>query len=203
MAIFPSDDPSQTAAVRRRLRPLENGYSSRFIDNVKRNAPTAGASQGRDMWGSKTKFTADCPFVLCVDDIELLMSFWDRYRLAGFTFFDFIAKTIGPPGYMPPDPLGTGNGTTTVFTAPAKEIVSSSLFAYANTVPVAGVTLSVGTGSQGEDRVVFPSPPANGAALTITFKGRRRYTCEIPSPPTKGSNSLNRQRLSLTVLEMF
>lgn len=280
MAIWPSDDLTLSLATRKRLRPLIDGYSSRFIDNVKRNSPTAGASQSRDAWGGRTKFTADCPFDLPIDDIELLMSFWDQYRVAGFTFFDFVQKVIGAPGYMPADPLGTGDGSTTTFTARAKEIVASSVIAYNNGVAVAGPTLSVGTGSQGEDRIVFSAAPVgaktvsgatnaspivitatghgratgdkvtisgvlgntaanvtlavivvinansfsltgvagNGAytsggtiaasVLTVAYKGRRRYTVEIPSPPVKGTvphyqSGIEYQRMSLTVLEKF
>lgn len=278
MAIFPSDDLSLPLATRKRLRPLIEGYSSRFIDNVKRNAPTSGASQARDSWGRK-KFTADCPFDRQLNDIELLMSFWDQYAVSGFTFFDFVGKSIGTssvaPGYMPADPLGTGDGSTTTFTIRAKEVLTSSLIAYNNAVAVAGATLSVATGAQGEDRVVFPAAPVgvktitnatnaspivitatghgrstgervtitgvlgntaanvtgavivvinansfsitgvagNGAytsggaivasALTVAYQGRRRYTVEIPSPPTKGTSDWNRQRLSMTVLERF
>jgi len=203
MAIFPSDDPSIASAIRRRLRPLEDGYSARFISNVKRNAPTAGATQSRDTWGGRKKFTADCPFNLRSDDADLLESFWARYAELGFTFFDFLPSTVGTGSYLDPLPLSTGNGSTTIFTAPAKEIVSSSVIAYSNGVPVAGVTLSVGTGAQGEDRIVFPSAPVNGAALTLAFKGRRRFTTEIPAPPAKSSSGLNQQRITITVLEKF
>jgi len=275
MAVFPSDDLSLPLATRKRLRPLINGYSSRFISNVKRNSPTAGASQARDAWGGRKKFTADCPFDRTFDDIELLLSFWDQYGVAGFTFFDFVTKTIGAPGYMPADSLGIGDGATTTFTARAKEIDSSSLIVYNNTVPVAGVTLSVGTGSQGEDRTVFSSAPVgaktvtgatnanpivitatghgratgekvtiagvlgntaanvtlapivvinansfslpgvagNGAytsggtvaasLLSIAYKGRRRYTVEIPADPPKATSEWNRERMTITVLEKF
>lgn len=284
MAVFPTDDLSLSLAIRRRLRPLIASHSSDFMENVKRNAPTAGASQTRDMWG-KLKFKAALEFDRTIDDAELVMSFWQTNRVIGFTFFDFEPCVIGTPGYRNPDPLGTGDGSTLAFTIRAKEIVSSSVVVYSDTSPTSTsrvaissgfYSLSVGTGSQGEDQIVFGgghipvgaksitgatnatpivitaaghgratgevvtiagvlgNTAANGTRiiivtgpntfsltgsvgngaytsggtvaatlLSIAYKGRRRYTVEIPTPPSKASSDWNRQRVSFTVLEKF
>lgn len=206
MAIFPPDDISLSLATRNRLKPLISGYNARFISNVKRNSPTAGASQSRDVWGKK-KFTADCPFSKGIDDIELLLSFWDVYGVSGFTFFDFVQTVIGAPGYRPADALGTGDGATLTFTIRAKEIASSSVIVYDNGVAVSAgfYSLSAGTGAQGEDRIVFGGghAPAAGHALTIAYKGRRRYTCEIVADPPKSMTEWDRFGNIITVLEKF
>lgn len=284
MAIFPSDDPGISLTIRNRLRPLIASHSSNFAENVKRNAPSAGASQSRDIWG-RTKFQASLEFDRLIDDAELLMSFWEVYRVVGFTFFDFEPCVIGTPGYRNPDPLGTGDGATLTFTVRAKELVSSSIVVYEDTAPSsaarvvissANYALSVGTGPQGEDQIVFGGGHAplgakavtgatnatpivvtavghgratgevvqvagvlgntaangtwtitvtgantfsltgsvgNGAytsggsvlatVLSIAYKGRRRYTVEIPTPPPKSSSDWNTQKLTLPILEKF
>jgi hypothetical protein len=200
MALFPSDDPAIPLATRRRLAPLVASHASSFIDNVKRNAPTAGASQGRDVWG-RNKFSATWEFNLGIDDIELIMSFWAMYKVSGFFGYDFEFITVGSPGYRAPEALGIGNGVITTFTVAAKQI--SNITVYDNGVSTAAWTLSIGTGPQGEDRIIFTAAPVAGHILTIAYKGRHRYFLEIPSPPAKGNTEWNRQRVSFPVLEKF
>lgn len=274
MAVFPPDDMTLAAATRRRLKPMVDSHGSGFVENVRRNPAFEGKSQARDLWG-RLKWTASLEFRLAIADIELMMSFWEVYRVSGFTAFDFEQIQIGSPGYRPADALGTGDGATTVFTIRAKEVVAGTQIVYNNTVVVAGTTLGVGTGSQGEDQITFAAAPpgaktvtaatnatpiavttsaahgratgeivtisgvlgnlaANGtftitvtgantftlngsvgtgaytsggtvaaSALTIAYLGRRRYTCEIPAPPSKGNIEWNRQRIGMTLLEKF
>lgn len=283
MPVFPADDLSLSVAIRNRLRPLIASHASGFNENVKRNSPTAGASQTRDMWG-KVKFAASLEFDRKIDDIELLMSFWEVYRITGFTYFDFEQIVMGTPGYRSPEVLGTGDGATLTFTIRAKEIVSSSVVVYNNTVPISSgfyalsaETNGIGTGSQGEDQIIFGGGHApvgakaitgatnanpivitsashgritgekvtitgvlgntaanatlativvinansfsltgvagNGAytsggvvaasVLSLAYKGRRRYTVEIPAPPPKSSSAYNLQRVQMQIQEKF
>lgn len=206
MAIFPSDDPAIAAATRNRLRPLIGGYKSYFLENVKRNDPTSrGKTQSRDMWLGRRKFVAECPFDLRIDDIELLMSFYEVYGVAGFTFFDFEQKQVGSPGYRPNVLLGTTDGTAgQFFTLPAKEVVQSSIIIYVADVSIgAGFTFSSGTGALGEDRIQITAAQTLGLSVKAALKGRFRYTCEIPAAPQKGNSDFNRQTLQMIAQEKF
>jgi hypothetical protein len=203
MAIFPPDDPAIALATRKLLRPIVNSHTSGFIENVKRNPATAGSSQARDVWG-KLKFSSGLEFQLAIANIELMMSFYEVYRVTGFTAFDFEQYQAGSPGYRPADPLGTGDGSTTTFTIPAKEVGGVIVYDNAGVVAFpAGYSISVGTGAQGEDRIVFAVAPVTAHVLTIAYLGRRRYTCEIPAPPGKGNIEYNRQRLTMQLLQKF
>ncbi len=212
MAIFPSDDPGLAVATRKRVRPLIAGYSSRYIESVRRNMATQGVSQSRDTWGKK-KFYATVPFELAIADAELLMSFVDVYGISGFTGFDFEAKQIGSPGYRPAVNIGTGDGATTTFTIPARE-VSGLIVWVAGVQKTAGVDYNLGTrsgalndgpGAQGEDQVVFIAGhiPTAGQAITVAFLGRCRYTIELPEPATKETVDWNRQAIHMIWLEKW
>lgn len=215
MAVFPSDDLALAIATRKRLRPLIDAHASGpSIENVKRNAVTQGKSQSRDVWGRK-KFMAVLAFDRLIDDIELLHSFTEVFGVSGFTYFDFEQKQVGLPGYRPAVSIGTGDGVTATFTLPAREIVSSTLIVYVSAVQkTAGVdynlaarsgALNDGPGPVGEDQVVFIAGhiPAAAAPITAAFKGRYRYTAEIPEPAKKHHLDWNRQLLEMTVLEKF
>jgi hypothetical protein len=204
MAIFPSDDSAISASTRKRLRPLVDSYSSTPIDALKRNAPTAGAAQSRDPWTGRTKRQVSMEFDLLVADIELISAFIDTYGVAGFTFFDFESKLYGTPGARPARNIGTGDGATLTFTIPAKE--TSGIVVYVNGVAkTAGVdyNVSVGTGSQGEDQIVFIAghAPGNGLAVTVAFLGRIRYTMQMAQRYAKRTVDWNRQVLSVTLIE--
>lgn len=71
-------------------------------------------------------------------------------------------------------PVGTGNGSATVFTIPGKTV--SNLQVFTGTGTSVGVSsLSVGTGPLGEDVATLASAPANGVAVWANFSGRRRF----------------------------
>jgi hypothetical protein len=206
MAVFPSDDLALSAATRGRLRPLIGGYKSYFLENVKRNDPISrGKTQARDMWLGRKKWVGECPFDLRIDDVELLMSFYEIYGVSGFTAFDFEQKQVGSPGYRPAVQIGTADGTAgQFFTLPAKDVVQSSVIIYVSDVSIgAGFTFSSGTGAQGEDRVQITAGQTNGAKVTAAFKGRCRYTCEIPRPPEKANVDWNRQTVFMILQEKF
>lgn len=209
MAIFPSDDLALDSATRRRIRPLIDGYSSRFIENVKRNPPTNGTSQNRDVWGRK-KLVADAPFRLKVADVELIMSFWETYGAQGFTLFDFEKKQVGLPGYRAALSFGNATGGAQTFTLPAKEVSGLVLYKNGVAIPSGSVTLHSGSfplydgpGAQGEATVDLAAGAATaGQVLTAAYLGRYRCTAEIPTEPLKSTAEWNLQSVQMKFSEL-
>ncbi len=212
MAIFPSDDLALDATTRRRILPLLAGYTTPPLENVKRNPPTNGTVQARDVWGRK-KFSATMPFRLRIPDIELLMSFWEVYGSAGFTMFDFRSKQIGAPGYRAATSLGNATGALQTFTLPAKAV--SGLILYKNVggvptvIPSGSITihngvapLYDGAGAQGEATVdLAAGVAAAGQAITAAFLGRYRYTVIAAEAPQKSAAEYNLEDIVLKVVE--
>lgn len=198
MAIYPPDDPANSAALRARLKPVY-GYKADYIEMVKRTASESGKSQIRDVWG-RTRFIADCPHEVRKDDAELLMAFWRANRVLAFDFFDALE------GYFPDESIGTGTGAETTFTVPAKETSD-------RVVKVAGVTktegvhynISVGTGAVGQDRIIFTGGniPANGAAITMTYRGRHWFTMEFVDLPVREAKSFAITSVRFMMRERF
>lgn len=196
--IYPPDDLTLNASIRRRIRAIE-GYGSDFIEMVKRSSSESGKSQLRDVW-NRTKFTATPAHDGAVSDIEYLMQFWRTARTSTFTYFDFDKSR------WTDENIGTGTGALATFTVPAKEMVEV-------VVKVNGVvktltthyTISSETGSQGEDQIVFTGGnlPPNGQAVTISYLGRHRYTCEFAGSPKKESFGNNRASVQFAVQEVF
>ena len=77
-------------------------------------------------------------------------------------------------------PIGFAAAGQTTFTIPGKETSEHEFFTNVNT-PVTSFSISTGTGSQGEDRVVFTTAPATGAWVWANFRGRRRFTVRYES----------------------
>ncbi len=80
------------------------------------------------------------------------------YRSSFFNFFDSLLRKITNRL------VGTGNGIATVFTLPSKETGAAGLVVRVAGV-VTAVTLSAGTGPEGEDQITFALAPANGAEI--------------------------------------
>lgn len=78
---------------------------------------------------------------------------------AFFYFFLNRARSISERSF------GTGNGSTTTFTLPAKEVSATGLVIKIGVTPTAAYTLSSGTGAEGEDRIVFNVAPGAGQDL--------------------------------------
>lgn len=97
-----------------------------------------------------------------------------------------------------------GDGVTTTFTLPAKGCTVSSVSV--NGVTTA-VTLSPGTGANGEDRIVFAAAPAIGATIVASITGRRRRRVWLATPDAfscasrKGGSRLFTARVTLIEVE--
>jgi len=210
MAIFPSDDLALDSATRRRIRPLINGHKSNGRENVKRNPPTNGTAQNRDVWGKK-KFVGDAPFSLMIADVELVMSFWRKYGAAGFTLYDFEKRQVGPPGYDDAVLLGNATGALQTFTLPAKEVSGLVLYKNGVAIPAGSITLHNGAaplydgpGAEGQATVDLAAGAATaGQAITAAFLGRYRYNpVEILQEPDKSTAEWNLQLVLVRFSEM-
>lgn len=188
-----------------RVRSPQYGYDNTPDENVKRTQPFAGNSFQRDEWGV-LRFTARMDFMVPRVDAAILWRFYEVNRLTGFAMFDF--ETEKP---MKQIAVGNGDGATLTFTVAAKETANQTV-KVANgsggwVTQVAGVdyNMSYGTGSQGEDRIVFVAghAPAAGRAITLDADGRRRYTVEFAERPTRRSVGHNKILISMRVQERF
>ena len=85
-------------------------------------------------------------------------------KYESFAYFDWdVSKT------WTDEPVGTGDGVTTVFNVPFRSGASSISYKVAGT-PTAGTTATGGT--NGRMKVTFGAAPANSAAIITTFTGQ-------------------------------
>jgi hypothetical protein len=103
-----------------------------------------------------------------------LASITDHFDVNGtgtFTLFD-------NDRYVSSLQFGVGNGTTTIFTLPAKSTVGLIIKKNGVTQTITtNYTVSVGTGTDGEDQVTFVVAPALNDVLTFSATtARRRHT---------------------------
>jgi hypothetical protein len=71
-------------------------------------------------------------------------------------------------------PIGTGDGSTTAFTIPAKTVSNLEVFTGTGT-PATVSLLSPGTGPLGEDVATLSAAPISGVSVWGNFSGRRRF----------------------------
>lgn len=102
-------------------------------------------------------------------DIQTLYEFfiarkgrWEAFALFSFDSLPHTAISIG-----------TGDGATADWNAIGKEI--SLLTAKVDGISV-GASIEVGTGTDGQDKIIFSATPADGVVLTADWTGRRYYT---------------------------
>lgn len=187
MAVFPNYKP-------------EEGYRSGFIDNVKRTTSESGSTQIRDVWGVE-KFWAEGTWNVTTAQARILKAFYDANKTITFDFFDFDDDQFTTEN------IGTGDGSNDTFTIPAKS--TSGHLVYVDAVLktlTTHYTISVGTGSKGEDQVIFEAAhkPGNGLAVTVTYVGLHRYTVEFMSTHTREPLiQPGRKRVSIRVEEAF
>lgn len=177
----------------------EFGYKSWQEENIIRNDPRSGKFQELDMWG-RTIFMAEMRFRLRTDDGLTVYGFWKKNRAANFLFFDYEDDQY----YL--TRIGTGDAVTTTFTIPAKATRTQAV--YVNSVlKTAGVdyNITVGTGANGEDRVVFIAGhiPAAAAVIEADYKGKGLFTCVWSRRPEKESTQRGIITLTVAVMEQI
>jgi uncharacterized protein (TIGR02217 family) len=121
--------------------------------------------------------------VKTLDDLHAVIAFFEARmgRLTGFRFKDFAdSKSCAPGGAITPQdqPLGTGDGATTVFALTKTYTSGSASWTRAILKPVAGtirlaingVETNTFTADPATGEITFTSPPANGATLTAGYE---------------------------------
>jgi hypothetical protein len=110
-------------------------------------------------------------------DLDTIVSHNEANAANVFTLFDFNVRAI-PGGTTTPISFGTGDGATLTFTLPAKAVAGLAVYDAGSLVTNGIYSLSVGTGADGEDQVVYGTShaPTPGHALTFSCtSGRRRW----------------------------
>jgi hypothetical protein len=102
-----------------------------------------------------------------------------------FHFFEFKYVQNAGPIWSSVECDETGTGALDTFTIPGK--ITTSVAVYVNDVLrtlTTHYTLSSGTGTNGEDQIVFTegNEPADEAIVTVNFAGRRRFYVKWAAP---------------------
>jgi hypothetical protein len=200
MAIFPADELSLSAAIRKRLRPLANSYTSHLAEYKKRSDSGSGISRFRDMWG-RTRRVASGTMNLSEADGALIEQFWAANRNVTFTFFDFKREQ------WTDKVIGTGNGVLATYYPPGKDYIGTVIVKVNGVVRTPGThyNLTNETGPNGEMRIVFTGGniPPNGHPIAVTALVRGRYTVEYVNEQEIASAGRDRVTVTFSVREAF
>lgn len=107
---------------------------------------------------------------LPIADRKTLVTHWKTARASIFTLFDWTSGNG-----LDEVTIGTGNGSQTTFTLPAKTTSGRSI-KKAGVTQTEGVnyTYNAGTGAEGEDQVTFSVAPTSGQTITAAATSARR-----------------------------
>ncbi|HET7436027.1 MAG TPA: hypothetical protein VFN10_15060 [Thermoanaerobaculia bacterium] len=107
---------------------------------------------------------------------------WFSYAASAFHIYDFFLHKVR--GVY----VATADGVATIYTLPAKAVVSRTV--KHNTVTAAAQpTLLVGTGAEGEDQIQYTttSKPAAGVVITLdATDARRKFECNYADVRFRG-----------------
>jgi len=186
MAVYPETPvPSLAYMTRERYKTLISEFDT-------------GEEQRRQKW-SAPKWDVSLVYnAIRSTDVDKLLAFYDARRGAyeAFSFYDPFTASGYTSVYC-----GTGNGTSTAFDIPGKQTSGQVVRVNGSTV---AFTVSTGTGADGADRILLPSPPAAGAVVTCSFSGKLRIRCRFSEDSFEREYreaGRYRVRVSLTGLE--
>ena len=175
------------------------GYRVTHEDFVKENPSSNGMVQVKDMW-NRTRFIAEMSFDLRTDDYLLVLFFWKQNRKVAFDFVDY------DDDFFDVEQFATGNGVTTTFDLPAKNVRSYAVYV-GGVLKVAGThyNISAGTGSLGKDQVIFTggNTPAAAAVISWAGIGKHFYKCRFRDGGKRESRGPLRQAGAFVVAEDF
>jgi hypothetical protein len=184
MAVWPST-----------VRPIVGGYSAEEEEFLRRNVSEDGTLQIRDIWG-RTRLQAALTLELATDTTSKdFWAFWRASRTSQFVFFNFLETWRAGVA------CGTGTGALSTFTIPARAVRGETV--YVAGVPEDDYTLSVGTGTNGEDRILFDAPPALGLAVTVDCFCEYRHNARFSGTPRGEVIGFRRERVRVNVIEDF
>ncbi len=102
-----------------------------------------------------------------------------------FVFFDVVSRIYSGVS------VGTGDGSTTVFTMAARDITDETV--YVDGTPTS-VTVNNRTGANGQDQITFATAPGNALAITADYTGKKYLSNCVFESDTIGSAIINYQR---------
>jgi hypothetical protein len=88
---------------------------------------------------------------------------------AGFGLFDFDPHAVSGIG------CGVGNGSNVTFTIPAKSVTGQTVKDNGSTVSPSSYSILAGAGTDGQDQILFMTPPANTHVITCDATMARLY----------------------------
>ena len=100
---------------------------------------------------------------------------WEFYKARGGSYEAFNYFVPDATAYTG-EYVGTGDGVTTSFNLPCKDISSRTV--YINGSPV-GATIATAAGADGADLIRFGSAPSAAERITISFTGRLKIHCRF------------------------
>ncbi|MFP5247065.1 MAG: hypothetical protein ACLGH0_10265 [Thermoanaerobaculia bacterium] len=129
------------------------------------------------------QFTATATWnTLTRTQYDQLEDHWFSYAASSFHLYDFfLHKQRGVY-------VATADGVTTVYTLPAKAVVSR-LIKHNNITASSQPSLLVGTGAEGEDQISYTAAtkPAAGVVVTLdAADARRKYECNYGNVRFRG-----------------
>jgi hypothetical protein len=100
---------------------------------------------------------------------------WEFYKARGGAYEAFNYFVPEATAYTN-EYVGTGDGVTTAFNLPCKDISSRTVYINGSSV---GATIATAAGSDGADLLRFGTPPTNAERITISFTGRLKVHCRF------------------------
>lgn len=142
----------------------------------------SGAEQRRAKW-LRPKYHLQLTYsALLSSEADALWNFYSARSGALESFSYFVPYSAAFVGLY----CGTGDGTSTAFTLPAKQ--SAGHVVYVGGVATTAYAISTAAGPDGADLLRFPSgAPASGSPITCDCTGRLRVICRF------GDDSLSRE----------
>ena len=171
-------------------------HEVRFPDNISRGARggperrtqiielASGAEERNASWANSRRRYDVAYGIRRADDLAAVVGFFEARngRLHGFRFKDWADFKSGLPSQTPgptDQPIGTGNGTTTLFQLTKRYTSGAQSWSRAITKPVAGtVTIALNgtlqpsgwSVSTATGLITFSTAPATGLAITAGFE---------------------------------
>ncbi|XBQ16281.1 MAG: DUF2460 domain-containing protein [Oceanicaulis sp.] len=163
--------------------PLSIGLRARGGPRRKTEiVPLASGREERNTpWAHSRRYWDAAPGVRTLEDVAVLTAFFEARRgpLHAFRFADPMDHRSCAPGAEPAatdQTLGSGDGATAVFALVKRYGDGAGAWVRPIGLPVAGSVLAAVDGAaadftlDAEGRIVFASPPADGAVVTAGFR---------------------------------
>lgn len=100
---------------------------------------------------------------------------WEFYKARGGSYEAFNFFVVGTQAYTN-EYVGTGDGVTTAFNLPCKDISTRTVYVNGSSV---AATIATGAGADGADLIRFGTAPTNAERITISFTGRLKVHCRF------------------------